>query len=93
MGSVRAEVDTIIKELAGSRSWTSALGKQLRAARNSIQAELARKQMATLRAIMHNGISRGGYTYKGPWHLLARLRKLWKRDEAVPEALAVVETP
>ena len=61
-------------------------------ARNHVQSEMARKQAATIRTLMHNGIQRGGYSYKGPWHIVTSLRKLWKRGEARGEALAAVET-
>jgi hypothetical protein len=61
-------------------------------ARNSVQSDLARRQAATLRTLMHKGIKRGGYSYKGPWHLATVLRRLWKRDQAEGEALAAVET-
>ena len=49
-------------------------------ARNMVQSELARRQAATIRTYVHNGVKRGGYSYKGPWHLVTTLRKLWKRD-------------
>jgi hypothetical protein len=61
-------------------------------ARNMMQSELARRQAATIRTFMHNGVKRGVYSYKGPWHLVTTLRKLWKRDRAEGEALATVET-
>jgi hypothetical protein len=57
-------------------------------ARNMMQSELARRQAATLRSLIHNGIKREGPSYKGPWHLVTTLRKLWKRDRAEGEALA-----
>ncbi len=60
-------------------------------ARNMMQSELARRQAATIRTLMHNGIKRGGPSYKGPWHLVTALRKLWKRDQAEGEALAAVD--
>jgi hypothetical protein len=61
-------------------------------ARNMMQSELARRQAATLRTLVHNGIKRDGPSYKGPWHLVTIFRKLWKRDRAGDEALATVET-
>ena len=61
-------------------------------ARNMMQSELARRQAATLRTLVHNGIKRDGPSYKGPWHLVTILRKLWKRDPAGDEGLATVET-
>jgi hypothetical protein len=57
-------------------------------ARNMMQSELARRQAATLRTLVHNGIKRDGPSYKGPWHLVTVLRKLWKRDRAEGDALA-----
>src|SRR6266853_2334678 len=56
-------------------------------ARNMAQSELARRQAATLRTLMHNGILRSGPSYRGPWYLVTTLRKLWKRDRAEGEAL------
>jgi hypothetical protein len=60
-------------------------------ARNMMQSELARRQAATLRTLVHNGIKREGPSYKGPWYLVTALRKLWKRDRAEGEALAAVD--
>ncbi len=57
-----------------------------------MQSELARKQAATLRTLVHNGIKRDGPSYKGPWHLVSLLRRLWTRDRAETESLATVET-
>jgi hypothetical protein len=59
-------------------------------AQNLVQSQLARKQAATIRELDQNGIKRGGYTYKGSWHLVTSIRKLWKRDR--DDALAVMET-
>jgi hypothetical protein len=61
-------------------------------ARNMMQSELARRQAATLRTLVHNGIKRDGPSYKGPWHLVSLLRRLWTRDRAEIESLATVET-
>src|SRR5882672_11489563 len=58
-------------------------------ARNMMQSELARKQAATLGTLIHNGIKRDGPSYKGPWHLVTRLRRLWNRDQS--EALATAD--
>jgi hypothetical protein len=60
-------------------------------ARNMMQSELARKQAATLRTLVHNGIKRDGPSYKGPWHLVTALRNLWKRDQTEGEALATAD--
>jgi hypothetical protein len=61
-------------------------------AQNMAQSELARRQAATIRTLMHNGIKRGGYSYKNPWQLVASIRRLWSRDLGEAEALATVET-
>src|SRR5271165_5279614 len=60
-------------------------------ARNMMQTELARKQAATLRGLVHNGIKRDGPSYKGSWHLVTVLRKFWKRDRTEVESLAAVD--
>ncbi len=51
-------------------------------ARNLMQSELARRQAATIRTLVHNGIKRGGYSYKSPWHVVTLLRRLWTRDRS-----------
>jgi hypothetical protein len=56
-------------------------------AKNMAQSELARRQAATIRTYMQNGIKRGAFSYKGPWHLVTRLRRLWTRDQSEAEAL------
>jgi len=61
-------------------------------AKNLAQSELARRQAATIRTMMREGVERGGYTYKNPWQLVMGLRKLWKRDRHDVEGLAAVET-
>src|SRR5713226_6177765 len=58
-------------------------------ARNMMQSELARRQAATLRTLVHNGIKRDGPSYKGPWYVVTALRKLWTRDQG--EALATAD--
>jgi hypothetical protein len=55
-------------------------------AENAAQAELARKQEATLRQMLREGIQRGGYT---SWFALGRLRRLWNRNRT--EELTVAE--
>lgn len=60
-------------------------------ARNMMQSELARRQAATLRTLIHNGVKREGPSYTGPWHLVMILRKLWKRDRAEGDALPAVD--
>ncbi len=60
-------------------------------ARNMLQADLARKQAAMLRGLVHNGIKRDGPSYKGPWHVVTILRKLWKRNQQDGEALVAVD--
>ncbi len=58
-------------------------------ARNMMQSELARRQAATIRTLVHNGIKRDGPSYRGPWHLVSLLRRLWTRDQG--EALATAD--
>jgi cytochrome c-type biogenesis protein CcmH/NrfG len=60
-------------------------------ARNRMQAEMARRQAATIRTLLQNGIKRDGPAYKGPWHIVSLLRKLWKRDQPEVETLAAAE--
>jgi hypothetical protein len=60
-------------------------------ARNMAQSELARRQAATLRTLVHNGIERNGPAYRGPWYLVTRLRNLWSRNRGEAEALATVD--
>ncbi len=60
-------------------------------AQNMAQSELARRQAATIRTYVHNGIKRGGFSYMMPWHAVSRLRKLWSRDRAESEALAAAD--
>jgi hypothetical protein len=59
-------------------------------AQNLAQSELARRQAATIRTMMQNGIERGGYSYVSPLHWLGKLRRLWTRDQG--EALAAADT-
>lgn len=47
---------------------------------NRVQAELARRQGASIRAMKHAGIERGGY--KSPWTLVTRLARRLRRREA-----------
>jgi hypothetical protein len=56
-------------------------------AQNLAQSELARRQAATLRTMMRDGIERGGY--KSPFAWAGRLRRLWTRNR--DEELAPVE--
>jgi hypothetical protein len=60
-------------------------------AQNMAQSELARRQAATIRTYVHNGIKRGDFNYKSPWPLFTRLRRLWTRDRGQAEALAPVD--
>ncbi len=57
-------------------------------AENLAQAELARRQAATIRQMLREGIERGGYNRKS-WLSLALLRKLWTRNRS--EELTVAE--
>src|SRR5258706_3319570 len=58
-------------------------------AKNLAQSELARRQAATIRTMMREGIERGGYSYISPLHWVSRLRRLWTRDPG--EALATAD--
>jgi len=58
-------------------------------AENLAQAELARRQSATLREFMRNGIDRNGY--RTPWLSLSRIKRLWSRNRGEAEALATVD--
>jgi hypothetical protein len=61
-------------------------------AQNRMQSELARRQAATIRSLLHNGIQRGGPSgYAGPLRLLAKLRTLWTRSRKEPETLAAAD--
>lgn len=58
-------------------------------AQNLAQAELARRQAATIRTMRREGIERGGY--RTPWLSFARLRRLWTRTRREAETLATVD--
>lgn len=58
-------------------------------AQNLAQSEIARRQAATLRTMMREGIERDGY--RTPWLSLGRLRRLWNRNRGEAEALATVD--
>ncbi len=58
-------------------------------AQNMAQAEMARRQAATLRVMMREGVERGGY--RTPWLSLGRLRRLWNRNRKEAESLATVD--
>lgn len=60
-----------------------------RLAENLAQAEMARRQAATLRTMAREGIDRGGY--RTPWLSLGRLKRLWSRNRGEAEALATVD--
>jgi hypothetical protein len=57
-------------------------------AENIAQAELARRQAATIRQMLREGIERGGYMRKS-WLALSRLRRFWNRNRT--EELTVAE--
>jgi hypothetical protein len=61
-------------------------------AQNIAQSELARRQAATIRTMMREGVERGGYSYKSPLQLVSSLRKLWKREQPEAKTLATAET-
>jgi len=58
-------------------------------AQNMAQAELARRQAATIRVMRRQGIERDGY--RTPWLSLARLKRLWSRNRGEADALATVD--
>jgi hypothetical protein len=58
-------------------------------AQNLAQAEMARRQAATIRTMRREGIERDGY--RTPWLSLARLRRFWRRNRGEAEALATVD--
>jgi uncharacterized protein HemY len=53
-------------------------------ARNLAQSELARRQAASLRTMMREGIERGGY--QSVWTWVKRLRRPWRRDPSLASA-------
>ena len=57
-------------------------------AANRAQAELARKQGASIRAMKHAGIERGGY--KSPWTIVTRVVRRLRRRE-LGEAIVTAE--
>ena len=66
-------------------------------ARNMAQSELARRQAATIRTMMHNGIKRGGYAIRIPGDLswTWRKRRLWPQRPVGEgrRALAPADSP
>jgi tetratricopeptide (TPR) repeat protein len=57
-------------------------------AQTMAQSDLARRQAATIRTILQNGIERPGFTHK-PWLSFSRLRRLFTRRRQ--EELAPIE--
>jgi len=55
-------------------------------AQNLAQAELARRQAATIRTMRREGIDRNGY--RTPWLSIGRLKLLWRRYRSKSGALA-----
>jgi hypothetical protein len=53
---------------------------------NRVQAELARRQGASIRAMKHAGIERGGY--KSPWTLVTRVVRRFRKREASEAIIA-----
>src|SRR6202008_1803977 len=47
---------------------------------NRVQAELARRQGASIRAMKHAGVERGGY--KSPWTIVTRVLRRFRRNES-----------
>ena len=68
--------------------WTTPITPR-KLAENLAQSELARRQAATLRTMMREGIDRNGY--RTPWLSLGRLKRLWTRNRDEAEALATVD--
>jgi hypothetical protein len=58
-------------------------------AQNLAQAELARRQAATIRTMRREGIERSGY--RTPWLSIGRLKLLWRRYTGKSEALATAD--
>jgi hypothetical protein len=58
-------------------------------AQNLAQAEMARRQAATLRTMMREGVDRNGY--RTPWFSFGRIRRLWRRSRREAESLATVD--
>ncbi len=58
-------------------------------AENLAQSEMARRQAATLRTMLREGVDRNGY--RTPWLSLGRLRRLWIRIRRKEETLATVD--
>lgn len=58
-------------------------------ATNMAQAEMARRQAATLRLMMREGIERGNF--RAPWFSFGRLRRLWHRNREKPESLVTAD--
>jgi cytochrome c-type biogenesis protein CcmH/NrfG len=57
---------------------------------NLAQAEVARRQAASIREMLRKGISRGGYS-RSSWFALNRLRRIFsKKDEEPSDELATV---
>ena len=57
--------------------------KAARLARNMAQADLARKQAATIRTMLREGVERGGYKTPGQW-IMRRIKRLVRsRTEAL----------
>lgn len=57
-----------------------------RLAMNLAQAELARRQGASIRAMKHAGIERGGY--KSPWTFVTRIARRLRRRESSEAIMA-----
>ena len=55
---------------------------------NRVQAELARRQGASIRAMKHAGVERGGY--KSPWTIVTRVLRRFRRSES-REAIVTAE--
>jgi hypothetical protein len=60
-------------------------------AQNVAQSELARRQAATIRTLMRNGIKRPALGYVSPFKLLEKVLRLWPRKRDENESLAALE--
>jgi hypothetical protein len=65
--------------------------KAAQLAQSLAQSELARRQAATIRTMMREGVERGGYSYVSPLHWVTKLRRLWTRDRNEAKALATAD--
>ncbi len=96
--AVRLDPNSFIAHLKMGELWmrlrviTKAEDHTQRAARlaqNLAQAESARRQAATIRTMMREGVDRNGY--RTPWLAFSRVRRLFTRNRGKAEGLAAVD--